>query len=600
MPTYRAPVKDFDFLIRDYLGVENYADVAGFPEALELASPLLEEGAKLCENVLFPLNQSGDAEGCRFENGNVTMPRGFREAYAQYVEGGWPAFTCNPEWGGQGLPEFLNMPMTEMICSANLSFGLTPGLSHSAYNLMETYCPPELKPRFMPKLTSGEWSGVMCLTEPQAGTDLGLIMTKATPKGDGTYSIEGGKIFISSGEQDLTENILHLVLARLPDAPKGVKGISLFLVSKVMVKEDGSLGERNAVKCSGIEHKMGIHGSSTCVMQYEGATGYLLGKPGEGLKAMFLMMNAARVYVGVQGLGIVEVAYQNALAYTNERLQGRALTGPVNKDKAADPITVHPDVRRMLMTMRVNAEAARALVMETAMHLDLAHRHTDAQQREASDHFVQLMTPIVKAHLTDLGFEMSSMAMQCFGGYGYIKEYGVEQYVRDARIAMIYEGTNGVQAMDLVGRKLPYRYGRYLRAFCHPASAFIEENMKTPAMVEFIKPLAKHLAYLQQASLWIAKAGLTNPNDAGAAAVEYQKLFAHVVFAYIWARQAKIALQKLGMGQEGRRGGVDIDFYTQKLASARFYMQRVLPQSVGLLASLTNGSKTLMDANLAV
>jgi len=618
MPVYHAPVKDFSFLIREYLGVEKYGEVPGFSEALELATPLLEEGAKLCENVLFPLNQPGDEEGCRWEDGNVIMPKGFKEAYAQYVEGGWPSFTCNPDWGGQGLPEFLNMPMTEMICSANLSFGLTPGLSHSAYNLMETYCPDALKPRFMPKLVSGEWSGVMCLTEPQAGTDLGLITTKATPGADGTYSIEGGKIFISSGEQDLTENILHLVLARLPDAPKGVKGISLFLVPKVMVKEDGSLGERNAVKCAGLEHKMGIHGSSTCVMQYEGATGYLLGEPHKGLRAMFMMMNAARVYVGVQGLGIAEVAYQNAQAYANERLQSRALTGAVNKDKAADPIIVHPDVRRMLMTMRVNAEAARALVMETAMHLDVSHRHQDAAQREASDHFVQLMTPIVKSHLTDLGFEMASLGMQCFGGYGYIKEYGVEQYVRDARITMIYEGTNGIQAMDLVGRKLPYKYGRYLRAFFHPLAAFIEENKHNPAMAEFVRPLAKHMDYLQKASLYLAKAGLANPNDAAAGAVEYQKLFATVVFAYIWAKQAKIALEKLGMGQvgrpggrpspepvssaeqEARRGDIDINFYTQKLASARFYMQRVLPQSVGLLAALTNGSKTLMDADLTL
>ncbi len=617
MPVYHAPVKDFTFLIHEYLGVERYGEVAGFAEALELATPLLEEGAKLCENVLFPLNQSGDAEGCRYEAGNVIMPKGFKEAYAQYVAGGWPAFTCNPDWGGQGLPEFLNMPMTEMICSANLSFGLTPGLSHSAYNLMETYCPAALKSRFMPRLVSGEWSGVMCLTEPQAGTDLGLITTKATPAEDGTYRIEGGKIFISSGEQDLTDNILHLVLARLPDAPRGVKGISLFLVPKVMVNEDGSLGERNAVKCAGLEHKMGIHGSSTCVMQYEGATGYLLGKAGEGLKAMFLMMNAARIYVGVQGLGIAEVAYQNALAYANERLQGRALTGPANPAKAADPITVHADVRRMLMTMRVNAEAARALVMETALHLDVSHRHADAGQREASDHFVQLMTPIVKSHLTDLGFEMSSLAMQCFGGYGYIREYGVEQYLRDARITMIYEGTNGVQAMDLVGRKLPYKYGRYLRSFFHPTAQFIEENAKNPAMAEFIKPLAKHLAYLQQASLYLAKAGLTNPNDAAAAAVEYQKLFATVVFASIWARQAKIALEKLGIGSQRSTTGarspergdatfssaeqedINIHFYQQKLASARFYMSRILPQSVGLLASLTGGSKPLMDADLS-
>ncbi|MFO1243234.1 MAG: acyl-CoA dehydrogenase C-terminal domain-containing protein [Rickettsiales bacterium] len=592
MPTYKAPLKDFEFIIKDYLKLSQYNDLPGFADSEALAMPLLEEGAKFCENILFPINQSGDAEGCTYENGTVRMPKGFKEAYAQYVGGGWPSFTCNTEWGGQGLPEVLNMPITEMICSANLSFGLTPGLSHSAYNLMEKYCPAELKPRFMPKLVSGEWAGVMCLTEPQAGTDLGLIRTKAEPVGDGTYKITGNKIFISSGEQDLTENIVHLVLAKLPDAPKGSRGISLFLVSKLNVKEDGSLGERNAVHCAGIEHKMGIHGSSTCVINYDGALGYLIGEPHRGLPAMFAMMNAARIYVGVQGLGLVEVAYQNALAYANERLQGRALTGAKQPEKPADPILVHPDVRKMLLTQRANAEAGRALVMLTALKHDIAHRHPDAAVREAADDFVQLITPIVKAHLTDLGFEMSSLGMQCFGGYGYIKEYGAEQYVRDARIAMIYEGTNGVQAMDLVGRKLPHRFGRYLRAFFHPAFHFITENKSRPEMAEFLKPLEKHVGYLQQASLWLAQKGLSNPNDAAAGSVEYLRLFAQVVFAWIWAEQASIALAKLS-AKEG-----DQEFYKQKVDLARFYYARILPGSVGLLASLTQGSKTIMDAEL--
>ncbi len=593
MPTYKAPLADFLFLLNDYLDIAQYKDVQGFPEAAELAPALLEEGAKLCEGVLFPLNQSGDEEGCKFENGSVTMPKGFKEAYATYVQGGWPSFTCNPEWGGQGLPEVLNMPMTEMICSANLSFGLTPGLSHSAYNLMEKYCPESLKPRFMPKLVSGEWTGVMDLTEPQAGTDLGLIRTKAEPQGDDTYAITGTKIFISSGEQDISENILHLVLAKLPGAPSGTRGISLFLVPKIMVNEDGTLGERNAVNCSGIEHKMGLHGSSTCVMNFDGAIGYLIGEPHRGLPAMFAMMNSARIYVGVQGQGIIEVAYQNALAYTTERLQGRALTGAKYPDKPADPITVHPDVRRMLMTQRVIAEAGRALILETALNYDLSHRHPDKEAREEADHIVQLMTPILKSHLTDMGFEMASLALQCYGGYGYIREYGAEQYVRDARITMIYEGTNGVQAMDLVGRKLAHEYGRHLRSYFHPLMAFIEQHQQNPAMKEFIKPLEKHVGYLQQASLWLAKAGLSNPNDAGAAAVEYQRMFAWVVFGSIWAKQAAIALEKL----ENKEG--DAVFYTQKLASARFYMQRILPQTISLLSSLTAGSKTLMEADIA-
>ena len=384
------------------------------------------------------------------------------------------------------------------------------------------------------------------------------------------------------------------MLARLPDAPKGVKGISLFLVPKVMVNGDGSLGDRNKVVCSGIEHKMGIHASSTCVMNYEGATGWLVGEPHKGLRAMFTMMNAARIYVGVQGLGLMEVAYQNALAYTNERLQGRALTGAANPDKPADPITVHPDVRRMLLIQRANVEASRALVMETALNLDLAHRHPDEKERERADHFVQLMTPIVKAHLTDLGFEMSSLAQQCFGGYGYIKEYGVEQYVRDARIAMIYEGTNGIQAMDLVGRKLAYKYGKYLKSVMHPVSKFVEEHKADPEMAEFTKPLYQAMGAVQQGSLWLAKSGLTNPNDAGAGAVDYLKLLSHMYFAFIWARQAKIAITKL------KEDGVDTKFYQDKLDNARFYMQRILPMSVSHLMILTAGSKTIMNADVSL
>ena len=585
MPTYSAPLKDYQFLINHFLELDNHADVKGFAEARDMATPLLEASAQLCEEVLFPLNRVGDVQGLKLKDGVVTTPDGFKEAYQQYAEGGWSTLTWPTEYGGQDLPEFLNMPMLEMVCSANLSFGLTPGLTHGAIHALVVYGSDEQKQKYLPNMISGKWSGVMCLTEPTAGTDLGLLKTRATPQPDGTYRIEGNKIFISAGEQDQTENIMHLVLARLPDAPKGSKGISLFLVPKVLVNDDGSLGARNAFSCSAIEHKMGIHASPTCVMNYDGATGYLVGKPNEGLKAMFVMMNTARLYVGVQGLGVGEAAYQNALAYAKDRLQGRALTGPKFPEKAADPITVHPDVRRMLHSMKCFTEGSRALVMETALQIDIAHRHEDPAVREAADDFVQLVTPILKSTLTDGGFETASTAMQCFGGYGYIEEYGAAQYLRDARIPMIYEGTNGVQAMDLVGRKLGYDTGRYLKRFFHPVDAFIAENRDDPAMAEFTKPLKIHTKYLQQATMWVGAMGLANPNHAGAGAVEYQKMFSLVLFAWLFARQAKLAL---ALREQ------DPEFYDQKLATCRFFFAKMLPQTTGLLASITAGADPVM------
>jgi alkylation response protein AidB-like acyl-CoA dehydrogenase len=589
MPVYKAPVRDFQFVLNEYLNVSQYKDVPGFSDAgPDLMNPLLDAAAQFTEEVLFPLNQSADKEGLKYSDGNVTMPKGFKEAYKTYVDSGWPSFTCETEFGGQGLPEVLNMPLMEMVCSSNLAFGLTPGLSHGAYNAILLHGSDELKKKFLPKLTTGHWSGVMCLTEPQAGTDLGMLRTKAEPQADGTYAITGGKIFISSGEHDLTENIVHLILARLPDAPAGIKGISLFIASKFNVKDDGSLGERNKIRCEGIEHKMGIHASSTCVMNYDGAKAWLVGEKHKGMRAMFTMMNSARLYVGVQGLGIGEVAYQNALAYAKDRLQMRSLKGPKFPDKPADPIIVHPDVRRMILTQRAFAEGGRAMAMETALKIDLAHRHPDEKTRKECDDFVQLATPLVKSYLTDGGFEMASLAMQVYGGAGYITEYGVEQYVRDARITMIYEGTNGIQALDLVGRKLPVGAGRYLRSFFHPATEFVEKQKANPAMAEFTKPLHIHLGYLQQATLWVASRGMGNPDDAAAASVEYQRMFSQVVLAYVWARQAAIALEKLN--------GAEKEFYQAKIDTARFYMQRILPQNVGLLASLTNGSKSLMQA----
>lgn len=589
MPQYKAPIRDFQFILNEYLNLSQYSDVEGFADAgPDLMNPVLDAAAQLCEEVLFPLNQKGDKIGLKYDNGKVIMPDGFREAYKMYVEGGWPSFTCDPNYGGQGLPDVLNMPLMEMVCSANLSFGLTPGLSHGAYNAIMLHGSDAIKKKYLPKMVSGEWSGVMCLTEPQAGTDLGLIRTKATPNPDGSYSLEGNKIFISSGEHELTENIVHLILARLPDAPAGTKGISLFIASKYNINDDGSIGEPSGIRCDGIEHKMGLHCSPTCQISFNGCKAWLVGQPNKGMKAMFTMMNAARLYVGVQGLGIGEVAYQNALAYAKERLQSRAITGAKFPDKPADPLVVHADVRRMLLTMRAFCEGSRALAMEMALKIDLAHRHPDPAVRQECDDFVQLMTPVVKSYLTDGGFDTASTAVQVFGGYGYIGEYGVEQYVRDARITMIYEGTNGVQALDLVGRKLPVGTGRYLRSFFHPMDAFITKHRENPAMAEFTKPLYIHMKYLQQATFWIAMQGLSNPDDAAGGAVEYQKLFAHVAMAYIWARQAAVALEKVN--------GPEREFYQAKIDTARFYMQKILPNTVSLLSSITNGSKSMMQA----
>ncbi len=585
MPIYNAPVRDYQFLIDHFMELDNHTDVPGFAEAREMAPALFDAAAQFTQEVLHPLNVVGDKQGLKYKDGTVTTPDGFKEAYKQYVEGGWSTLVWPTEFGGQDMPEFLNMPMLEMVCSANLSFGLTPGLTHGAINAIFKYGTDEQKKTYLPKMVSGEWSGVMCLTEPVAGTDLGLLKTRAEPQADGSYKITGNKIFISAGEQDQTENIIHLVLARLPDAPKGSKGISLFVAPKFMVKADGSLGERNAFSCAGLEHKMGIHASPTCVMNYDGATGYLVGEPHKGLQAMFVMMNTARLYVGMQGLGVGEAAYQNAVAYAQERLQGRALKGAKFPDKPADPITVHPDVRRMIYTMKAFTEGARALVMLTALHLDIAHRHPDAKAREEADDFVQLVTPIVKSYLTDGGFDTASTAMQCFGGYGFIEEYGASQYLRDARIAMIYEGTNGVQAMDLVGRKLPYDTGRYLSRFFQPVDAFITANRDDAAFAEFNKPLKTHLKYLQQATMWIGAMGLADPNHAGAGAVEYQKMFALVLLAYIWARQAKLALKLREQ---------DPEFYDAKLATARFYFAKILPQTISLLASITAGAESVM------
>ncbi len=591
MPIFKGPVRDFDFVLNELLKVTDYKHLQGFTDIdSNLISAILDGGSKLCEEVLFPLNQTGDKEGLKFENGKVTMPKGFKEAYKTYTESGWTSFTCNPEYGGQGLPEVLNMPMIEMICSANLSFGMTPGLTHGAYNAVNLHGSDEVKRKFLPKLIDGSNTGVMCLTEPQCGTDLGLITTKATPNNDNTYLITGSKIFISAGEQDLSQNIIHLVLAKLPDAPAGVKGISLFLVPKIWVNDDLSLGQANGVTCGSIEHKMGIHASPTCVMNYENAKGYLIGEKHKGLKAMFTMMNEARLYVGVQGLGLAEVSYQNAVNYAKERLQGRDLKGPKYPDKKADPLIVHPDIKRMLLTMRSFTEGARALALDTALHIDISKRHQDPKAQEEAENFVNFITPILKAYFTDMGFEMTNMGMQIYGGHGYITEYGMEQYVRDARIAQIYEGANGIQALDLVGRKLAKKAGRYLRSFFHPATKFVADNKENPEMAEYTKSLHAALKNAQQASLWVAANGMADPNEAAAVSVDYLRLMGIAVFAFYWARMAKIALEAI------KNKTADEKFYQAKLVTAKFFMKKIVPLQYGLLAAIVEGSKPIMAA----
>ncbi len=536
---------------------------------------------------------SGDEEGCKIENGVVTTPKGFKEAYDLFSESGWCGVACDPQYGGMGLPQTVNFVMQELICSANMSFGMYPGLSAGAYDAIYLHGTQEQKDLYLPKIVEGKWSGTMNLTEPHCGTDLGLIRTKAEHmEGEkDAFEITGQKIYISAGEHDLTENIVHLVLARLPDAPEGVKGISLFVVPKFLPKEENGdwvPGARNSVTCASIEHKMGIKASATCVMVFEKAKGWLVGEPHKGLKAMFTMMNAARLGVAMQGLGIAEVAYQNGLAYAKDRLQMRALDGAKYPDKPADPIIVHPDVRRMLLTGKAFTEGARALVLMTGMQLDKAEKSEDEHEKEASEDFVALLTPILKAYFTDMGFDVASMAMQVHGGAGYIWEYGVEQYARDARIAMIYEGTNGIQALDLVGRKMGQNFGRNLRRFFHPVSDYIEKNQANEKMGEFIFPLAKAFAKLQQSTAMVAQRGLKDPVEAGAASSDYLRQFALVAMAYVWALMAEKAMEKLESG-EG-----DKAFYESKLHTARFFMTRMLPEGDARFKMVMAGAEPLM------
>jgi alkylation response protein AidB-like acyl-CoA dehydrogenase len=590
MPVYKAPVEDVMFLLNDVFPIERHNNLPGFADATpDTVEAILNEGAKLCEEVFAPLNLPGDQEGCkRHSDGSVTTPKGFKEAYEAFVAGGWMGLSAPEEFGGQGLPTTLNTVMQEFLSSANLALGMYPGLTQGAIAALVVHASQDIKDIYLPKMVEGAWTGTMNLTEPHCGTDLGLLKTKAVPNGDGSYAISGTKIFISAGEHDMAENIVHLVLARIEGAPAGTKGISLFVVPKFLVKEDGSLGERNGVSCGSLEHKMGIHGNATCVMNYDGATGWLIGQENRGLNAMFVMMNEARLAVGVQGLAQSEVAYQNAVAYAKDRLQGRALTSAKFPDRPADPIIVHPDVRRTLLSIKAFNEAARALVVWTALKSDIAHRTSDEAERQSADDHMGLMTPVVKGVLTDLGFDNAVKAQQMFGGHGYIEEWGMPQFVRDARITQIYEGANGIQAMDLVGRKLGKDGGRAIMSFFNEVGAFCQENAGDENLKGFIAPLQQGLGHLQQAAMWFMQNAMAKPDNAGAGATDFMHLFGLVAMGYMWAKMAKVAHSKK---QQGNGVAEKMD---AKLLTGRFFMERLMPETASRLACISTGADTTM------
>ena len=597
MPTYTPPLRDMQFVLHEVLKVTDELKVLP-PHAevdADTINAVLEEGGKFAAEVAFPLNISGDTEGCRLDKTTheVTTPQGFKEAYAQYVEGGWAALSCDPQYGGQGLPFVVNQCFYEMMNAANQAWTMYPGLSHGAYECLHAHGTEAQKALYLPKLTSGEWTGTMCLTEPHCGTDLGLLRTKAEPQPDGTYKITGAKIFISAGEHDMAANIVHLVLARLPDAPAGSKGISLFVVPKFQINADGTLGERNAIFCGALEHKMGIHGNATAQIHIDGATGTLVGQPHKGLAAMFVMMNAARLGVGNQSLGLTEVAYQNALAYAKDRLQMRSLSGTKAKDKPADPIIVHPDVRKMLLTAKAYAEGGRALQCFCAVLLDKELHHPDEKVRKDSGDLLALLTPIVKAFITDNGFEAAVMCQQVYGGHGFIKEWGMEQFVRDARINMIYEGTNTIQSLDLLGRKVLGNNGATLKKFGKLVAALVQEEGVNEKMAEFINPIAYLGDQMTKFTTEIGFKGLQNPDEVGAAAVDYLRVAGHLVFGYFFARMAQVALREIAAGNTD-------PFYGAKLQTARFYFAKLFPETATLMRTARAGSKVLMDTDLAL
>ncbi len=585
---YKAPVRDLTFFLNEVLEIDRYSNQRGFAEVNgELVSQILEEGGKFAEEVIAPLNKVGDVEGCKWDNGKVTGPTGWKEAYQQMVEAGWVGLSSDPEHGGQGMPAIVGMAFGQFTAAASPAFSMYPGLTHGCYEALNANASEELKALYCHKLATGEWGGTMNLTEPQCGTDLGLIRTKAVPNGDGSYNITGQKIWISSGEHDFTDNIIHLVLARIEGAPEGIKGISLFVVPKTFVNEDGSLGERNAgAQCAGLEHKMGIHGNATCVMSYENAKGWLVGTENKGMAAMFVMMNEARLGTGLQGLAIGTAAYQAAAEFARDRLQGRSLTGAKNPDGPADPIIVHPDVRRMLMEAKAFVEGGQGFILWTALQADLQKSEDEATATKARD-YMGLITPVVKAYLTDKGFHAASLAMQVHGGSGYTEHFPASQYLRDARITMIYEGTNGVQALDLVGRKLPANGGRAIMTWFADIDAFVAENKGNEATAPFIDGLDKAKGALQEASMWLMQNGMQNPDNAGAASTDYLQIFGLTALAYIWAQMAVAAQKQVDAGSTD-------PFYANKIATGRYFVERILPDARAHLKKLQSGAGVLM------